>query len=686
MKKILFFYSVYFLATTLGISQNMKKGFNLLETGKFNQAETFFENILKEYPTNKTAKICFGRAVGLNGDAKKAKTIFLELLKIYPNSFEVKLNYGESLLWNKEFEQAENYYLSLIKTNDTDFAALLGYANTLANLKKYNQALTYVDKALLVSNNSPNALISKKYILLGLANQKLQNHQYEKAIEILHNNLKLFPNDKDIYVNLANTYVVAKQFENAKATYIKISKLNDLYFTAQNGLSLVAHLQQNDKEALTISKQLIGKLNSKSKPNDITATHQRYVQALIWNKKLKQASNHIQLLSKKYHKQNWLMGLKATLYTYTGDFDNTIKTYNEILKNDSKSFDGNLGKANALKANNQTKEAYELATKSLTYFPKQQDITNFIGQIKTSLIPSYETKNSYSYDNGESKAFTSHHNINLPINTKTKLLGRYTYKKADNNITDNNSTSNLFGLGVSYQLYPKVNISAILGVDNVNGNKNSYQQLITDVVIKTKPAKRQTLDIGYKRELQNFNAELLNRNIVQNNFYGNYNLNTTFNLGWFTQYFFTQQNDSNQRNLLFTSVYYNILSKPILKAGLNYQYMSFKNQVPTIYFSPKKFNAVELFTNLIKDKNATKDRHLYYGLTAAIGYQYIEQEAKKTTYRVETNLGYRFNSKCFLEGYFLRSNIASAATEVFTFTEVGIKFKWLFLKKPIFKL
>ena len=66
----------------------MQEGFTYLETGKYAQAETFFDTILKDYPQNKTARLCYGRAVGLNGDAQKANTIFTNLLADYPTDFK----------------------------------------------------------------------------------------------------------------------------------------------------------------------------------------------------------------------------------------------------------------------------------------------------------------------------------------------------------------------------------------------------------------------------------------------------------------------------------------------------------------------------------------------------------------------------------------------------------------------
>ena len=181
-----------------------------------------------------------------------------------------------------------------------------------------------------------------------------------------------------------------------------------------------------------------------------------------------------------------------------------------------------------------------------------------------------------------------------------------------------------------------------LGITSSNTETINYNQLLADFSLKIKPFKLQNLELGYKRELQNFNAELLDREIVQNNFLVNYSLNTNFRLGWFTQYYYTFQNDDNTRNLLFTSLYYSILEKPSLKAGFNYQNISFKNTVPTIYFSPRKFNAVEVFVNLIKDENSAKNNEWFYELTAATGYQFIEDGQKQSTYRIQGKLGYKF--------------------------------------------
>jgi tetratricopeptide (TPR) repeat protein len=96
-------------------SQNMNEGFAHLEKGEFNLAENFFSSILKDYPKNKTARLCYARAVGLNKQPEKALQLFVNLKTEFPDDLEIKLNYAESLLWNKNFADAKTYYSDLVK-------------------------------------------------------------------------------------------------------------------------------------------------------------------------------------------------------------------------------------------------------------------------------------------------------------------------------------------------------------------------------------------------------------------------------------------------------------------------------------------------------------------------------------------------------------------------------------------
>ncbi|NNK73460.1 MAG: tetratricopeptide repeat protein, partial [Flavobacteriaceae bacterium] len=630
---------------------------------------------------NKTARLCYGRAIGLGGDAEKAEQLFSELLNDHPDDFEVKLNYGESMLWNRNFADAKTFFRKLIEEDPESFPAVLSYANTLSNLKEYEDALVYIDRALDLSPGNANALNSKKYIYLGYAYQKQQAQLYDEAETLLKENLKLFKNDKDTLVNLANLYLIADRTEDAQAIYELLAENPENTSVALNGLALVSHLNGKEKEALRISSQSFDLLGSTADSKLVQATTERYIQALIWNKKYKSAKELIDGLSVKEPNENWVLALRATLNIYKSNFKNSLSDYDNILMNDSTSFDGNLGKANTLKALGRFNEAYESAEITLNYYANQKDATNFITQLNMGFTPVIESKALYSFDNGDNEAFAIQNNIGFPFSTKFKVLANYNYRTTSNKVTDAKATSNDFSLGLNYMFLPQITFKGMAGLTSVDTNSEAFTNLLTDISLNIRSFKLQVLDIGYQRKTENFNAALLERELIQNSYYLNYNLSTNFKLGWFTQYIYTSQSDNNTRNLFFTSLYYNFLSDPSFKAGVNYQHIAFKDQVPTIYFSPERFNVVEVFIDLLKNQN-TK---WIYSVNAAAGLQFIEDNEAQNTFRFQGKLGHSISDRFMATIYGQYSDIASTTAAGFNYTELGMQLKWYLLKKPIFR-
>jgi predicted Zn-dependent protease len=682
LKQTIFF--LFIIVSNIGNAQDMSKGFSNLEKGEFDKAEVFFENILKDYPKNKTARLCYARAIGLNKQAEKALDLFTDLKKEYPGDLEIELNYAESLLWNKKFDEAKVFYSGLVERNPANFVGHLGYANTLSNLKEFKEALFQVNKALEISPGNPGPLISRKYIKLGYANQKVNEKKYTEA-ETFYNEILIdFPNDKETLLNKANLYLITKNITKGKETYDLIAKNDPII--ALNGLSLIEHIDGKDKKALAIAEEAIRKINNSTDENLIKQTQERYVQALIWNKKYKLAETKINELNKQYPNENWLLSLSATLAIYKSNFKDSVIYYQNILVNDSKSFDGNLGIANAYYASGEIDKSIKAVYTTLEVFKNQNDAMNFLKNLREEHTPTLEEKLSYSFDNGNNTAITSRTLITFPLSTKWAVNTTYQLRKTENTASNVSADANDFIVGASYKFHPKVSFNIDGGITSANSPTTSYTSLLFNANFKLKPMKLQDLEIGYKRDLQNFNTDLIDKQISANNYYFNYNIGSNFKLGWFTQYFYTTQSDNNSRNLLFTSLYYSFLSKPVLKGGFNYQFIAFKDQVPTVYFSPSQFNAYEVFVELLKDEKIAEKNTWFYNVNLATGFQFIEKLDKQSTYRIQAKLGYKFSDRLLVNIYGLKSNIASAAVSGFTYTEFGFRLKWNILKRPIFKI
>ena len=143
-------------------------------------------------------------------------------------------------------------------------------------------------------------------------------------------------------------------------------------------------------------------------------------------------------------------------------------------------------------------------------------------------------------------------------------------------------------------------------------------------------------------------------------------MGTNVNLGWYTGYTYTSQTDGNTRHLLFTSLYYTFTKRPVLKGGVNYQFLSFKDQVPALYFSPSKYQALEAFLDL-----QGKENHWTYSANVAGGYQFIENNSATSLFRAEAKLIYDLTGRFQVGGYGKYSTIASETAAGFEFMEVG---------------
>lgn len=668
------------VANGIFAQSSMDAGFELLEKGDFSKAENYFGDFLKDNPNNKTAQICYGRAVGLNGNPSKANTLFNGMMMKNPDDYEVRINYYESFLWEKRYKEAEKLYAGLVIDHPNTFGAILGYANTLSNLQKYKEALVWIEKALAIQPKNSSALISKKYMNLGLANTLVQAQNYDGAKMKLKSIFKDFPNDREALLNLANVYLITKEVDSAKTSYRELAINAKDSIVALNGIALAEHIGENDKQALKVSVSAKRKVSAFDDDELKERTYERYAQALIWNRKFVTAKKYIDTLSNQYGNRDWILALRATLGMYTGNIKKSLQQYDAILESDSTSFDGNLGKANALFALGRIEEAYKATYKTLEIFSNQKDAQGLIEKINGQYSPFLQESVSYSFDNGNNVAYATATTIHLPLSTKFQSTFNYQYRFTENMVTLAKANTQTATTGFTYTMLPKLKLMGMVGLNNAQFEGNGYTQPVLSTKLITEPYRLQNLELGYQREVQNFNTDLIEREIVMQHYGLNYNLGSNFGLGWYTQLIHTQQSDDNQRDLLFTSLYYTALRKPNLKLGLNYQYLAFTEQVPAIYFSPEQYQAGEFFTEL--GGRFSKDSS--YRIHVATGLQQVEEDDMTSVFRVEMDLKHQFSRRLSGGFYGRYSNIASATATGFQFTEMGIQLKWSLKKQPFF--
>jgi len=667
------FYSCY--------AQDMADGFKMLENGKFKSATSFFEEVLKESPENITARLCHARALGLYKKPRKAQKLFLALTNEYPDNFELKLNYAESFLWCKEYEKGLEYYLNLQKAKPEHVVVLIGLSNAYANLKQYKNAKVYIDKALEVDVSNQGILLNKKNIYKALAFSFLKEKQYTNSLDLLNQVLVHFPSDTGVLLDKANVFLQSNQFEKVDLTLDSIQGTVVDSIAVANTRALLAYRKGKSTDALKFSRIAREKLTRCKDEESIKATHIRYLQALLWNKKYKTVKSELIELEKEFGEKAWIILVKADLHMRMRNYTKAQESYLHLLDENDAAFNANLGLANAYFANKSYAKAYGGMQKTLNLFPGQEDALKLLKSIEHKFSPSVKIRTDYIFDSGDNASVDSKLSAKMYQNASIQTSMLYQHRVSEDRLSNNKATIQLLFLGGNYQINPKVNIKANLGYSLLGGDTPSKSSLLGGVEMESLHLKYQTVTLGLKREQQYFNANLMAENLKYNKVYLKYHMFLNQGIGSYIESDLSAISDGNQRRLLFVSLYQKLTSSPVSKVGVNYQYISFKEQHDALYFSPTAFNAYEVFFDLNKEEISWKNKQFFYQLTGALGYQNIKTYKKQLTYRLQTTLGYRFSHQFKFNVLATTSNIASATIAGFKYTNIGVAAQWNFAKK-----
>jgi tetratricopeptide (TPR) repeat protein len=676
MRKVLFLFLMIISFRPAYCQDELKPGFKLLETGKFAEGAAFFKAYLEKYDsTNRTALLCYGRGIGLSGNVTEAKQVFDRLLQRFPGDFEISLNAAEALMWGKEYSEAKTYYEKLLKENPNSFPANLGYANAMASLHEYGKALEYVNKSLVLQPGNENAMVSRKYTRLGLADQYSRKQQYADAAPLLNDILSDYPGDVDALLAKAQLAVMTKDYSRSDSIYQVLLhrgiKKNDVYLH----LSYLTFLKKRNTLALSYADSAIA-CTEMGTEKYLMARLGR-VSALGWNKKFKQAFNELDSLNIIFPDNNYVLLKKAGLTTMNGDYGNAVRLFKASLAVVPGSFDGNLGNADAYFAQELDVNSQQAVLKTLEYFPDQKDANDFLKKLRLRHAPSFISQDFRSSDKGGNVAYNYMFRLEWDIVPSFRMNVAYAMRDAKNTIENNKGKNQNYSIGFRWRIFPFWLMNGNVGIASLNGDTASKNHLLIDWINEFKLDKHQVLQVRYQRDVQNFTAGLINNNLTFDNYNLTYNMATSFKLGLFSQYYYSKYSDGNSRNLLFASLYYDLTAAPVIKFGLNFSTMKFKEQVPKIYFSPSAFKSYELFGQV--ENLQVPDQKLLYQFVGAAGYQFIEQNGAQITYRVSTSLGYRPVKNFEILAYYMLSNSATSSVAGYKYTETGIKLKWIIL-------
>jgi len=651
----------------------MQLGYDLLENQSYGDAEIFFEKILNEYPESKTAKICYARAIGLGGKALQAKELFKELDVAYPNDLEVKLNLAEANMWAKEYGTATNIYEWILNEAPENFTANLGMANAQSAQLKNVEALNFINKAIKLDPKNKSAKVSKKYIYLALADKQRNAFNFKSTLNILDSVLNIFPLDKEAILNKAITYLWMDK-PNAAANEYQIlydEKIEE--FEALMGLSYCATLLSKKKHAIEYADQAIAYANENSFGQaSLIRANINKINCIGIKGDFKDAHINLEQFNSDFDDERTYKIAEARLLAWNGKLKEGLAIYELLDKKYPKDFEILMGISDVYRALKSNTKAIEYIDKALLVQKTQPDALRLREELLSESNPFFIA--------------SAYRSTDIANNLNTGVTARFEFGSIDklrsfvdfklltlsNNEPLQKASQYVFSYGANYRLNAKTKLTAELQptLATDNGDFRTANMLF-NIGGEYQLNKYNLFSYTFQQEAHNFNVDLLKSGILMNNHKFSYSISTKFNLGLYTQYIFTTQSDKNTKHLFFASLYYNILKNPLLQTGINYTNISFKDQRPSLYFSPKKYHAYEGF---IKFNNFNSKRtKVLYNAMCAVGLQITEETTESNSLRIEADLGYKLAKRISLLAYYRYSSSATSTAVGFTWSSFGIR-------------
>jgi tetratricopeptide (TPR) repeat protein len=541
-------------------------------------------------------------------------------------------------------------WLFQIKKNKVTmkYFKLIAILLTLASAKELC-AQTNIEKKILTAEKK------EQFVQKALALRKDEN--YSGAILQLDSILSYNNNDAPILLFKGDLMLQSKRYAEAAATYKKILPLNYEHTIVQINLSYALFMNHKPGKALEFAQQAW----EQNKTN--TSAIVNHFNALLWNINTTKAAAFLQQQQSLLTAAQVLV-LRARLYTTSGDYTNGLKYYDSLVSSYPDKYyvqeyaEVLLGKKEISQSEQTMKTSeklfsvneYKVYRQKLNAAKLQNTGTEFVyfkdvaKNIRIENIAWWQQRDGRTYRFRVSAGFAS---LTSAQHEKTNAQFAHVtvterWNKAWTGQTD-----------LHLQLIQPFGSKGFKGITGKQ-------------TVQYQPNDRRMIGLSLSREILNFTASLLQKNIGSNNIGYVTHLMMSGKTGFYSQGSWGLLSDKNQNQQFFGSIYHLFRTEPTLKAGLNFSAVHYMDSSIKTYFSPNKYLSSEVFADYSTPlPNLSK---FYLQLQGGAGLQKIENQQWDPAFRFQTELGLRLKH--------LETALKYQTSNVATSSGAGYKFNW----------
>jgi tetratricopeptide (TPR) repeat protein len=209
--------------------------------GKYSEALHLYNEFVKKYPQNATAKYNLSKLCFQNKNAQAAETFAQKAVEINPANNYFQEYYTFLLLYNYKFKNAEKQYNSLIEKNPSNPDYVFKKAQLFLKTKEYAKALDCLNEYEKIVGFNEDIINQKKNLYIILNKPDLAILEIKKL-------QKEYPSNVAYPLLIAEIYVSEKNTVGAEITFKEIENKYGTDPTAQAALAEY-YLSKKDEKA-----------------------------------------------------------------------------------------------------------------------------------------------------------------------------------------------------------------------------------------------------------------------------------------------------------------------------------------------------------------------------------------------------------------------------------------------------
>ena len=213
----------------LTIEQILQKAITAHQDGSLEEAERFYQQVLKAQPKNLDANNNIGVLLFSLGRLDEAEAIFKKIIEIKSDFSEAHFNLGKILDKLNRLDEAVLSFKKVIEFKPDYLEAHNNLALVLSKLNKFTESASSYKKVIELKPDYVDAHSNLGVILNKLGNLEEAEVSFKKAITFK-------PEFVEAHNNLGVTLKDLGRFDEAKISYEKVVKLKPNYAPAHNNL------------------------------------------------------------------------------------------------------------------------------------------------------------------------------------------------------------------------------------------------------------------------------------------------------------------------------------------------------------------------------------------------------------------------------------------------------------------